>query len=46
MKYKNAQTPRSINIKERKNMEKETIRPMAICVCRGGERILLAEYLV
>ena len=26
-------------------MEKETIRPMAICVCRGGERILLAEYL-
>jgi 8-oxo-dGTP pyrophosphatase MutT (NUDIX family) len=26
-------------------MDEETIRPIAICVCRDGERILVAEYL-
>ena len=26
-------------------MREEIIRPIAICVCRDGERILVAEYL-
>jgi len=25
-------------------MEKEKIRPIAICICRDGDRILVAEY--